>query len=54
VRVTFAIEVPWKVQVGALVAFRCASFALVLARLVESIALLDVVRLFTGKFGGVV
>jgi hypothetical protein len=54
VRVTLEIKVPWKPQVAALVAFKSASFALVLARLVEGIALLDVVRLFTGNFGGVV
>jgi hypothetical protein len=54
VRVTLEIKVPWKPQVAALVAFKSASFGLVLARLVEGIALLDVVRLFTGNFGGVV
>jgi hypothetical protein len=54
VRVMFKMEVPWKGHVGALVGLQCASFALALARLVEGIALLDVVRLFTGKLGGVV
>jgi hypothetical protein len=51
--VTLRIEVPWKPQVAALGVFQRASFVLALARIVEGIALLDAVRLFTGIFGGV-
>lgn len=54
VRVTFGVAVPWKPQVAGLGVFESASFVLVLARIVEGIALLDAVRLFTGSFGGVV
>jgi hypothetical protein len=54
VRATSRIELAWELHIGALGELKSAPFAaLVLAKLVEDIALLDVVRLLTGIFGGV-